>query len=74
MGKCASHLGDDDDYRLHYFGYEALLDLCASFILKHLSAENCILYMLDAQYALFVSCKMDANGYSSTSQFIFIPA
>lgn len=44
----------------HYFGYEALVDICASFILKHLNAENCISHMLYARYALLISCK---NGF-----------
>lgn len=35
----------------HYFGYDTLVDICASFILKNLNAENAISYMLDARYA-----------------------
>lgn len=44
----------------HYFGYETLVDICASFILKNLDAENCISYMLDARYAAhFVHCRVN---------------
>lgn len=33
----------------HYFGLETLVDICASFVLRILQAENCISYMLIAK-------------------------
>lgn len=33
----------------HYFGLDSLVDVCASYVLKILEPENCILYMLIAK-------------------------
>lgn len=33
----------------HYFGFDALVGICSEFIMKNLTAKNCISYMMEAR-------------------------